>query len=163
MQFVKLAFAILLTLAVGCATTAQPRKIERTLPAPLVAADLPPHPKDEIQLPPSNDWAYAYERGNVYEVDGILISEGKARRAALYVTRYEEMRRLYEIDLNTWGREREIYEEHIVLAQDEAEEWRERAKRSWWEKNAGPIGLVTGVLLGIVSASVAAVALDKVQ
>lgn len=163
------AAVFMVVLVLGCSATSAP-PAKRTLPSPLVAADLPPAPKDEFKVPPAAEWAVGVE-GYVVEAEdgkrevvdrpGICMSMEKAGRAARYVIRYDELRELYIIDLKTWGREREIYERHLELGQQEIDALRKEAERSWFERNAGPIGLVSGLILGIVTSAIAVDAIDK--
>lgn len=155
----------------GCSTASPPQAEKRTLPEPLVAAELPPHPKDEKAITPAADWAAACDGYYVESEDGskeltprpgICMSAEKATRAARYVIRYDELRGLYIIDLRTWGREREIYEAHLDLAQDEVDAWKKKAERSWLERNAGPVGLTVGIVLGVAAAAAGTAAIKAV-
>lgn len=158
-----------LVFAVGCSSVQQPAA-KTTLPEPLVAANLPPTPKEESPIAAMADWAVGVD-GYVLENDdgqretverpGICMSMEKASRAARYVIRYEELRELYTVDLKTWGREREIYERHLELGQQQIEALRKEAERGWFERNAGPIGLTAGLLLGIAVSAIAVDAIDK--
>ena len=161
--------AFMVVLALGCSATRAPAA-KRTLPSPLVAAKLPPAPKDEFKVPPAADWAVGVEgyvlgegegQREIVDRPGICMSMEKAERAARYVIRYEELRELYIVDLKTWGREREIYERHLELGQQEIDAWKKEAERSWFERNAGPIGLVTGLILGVAASAIAVDAIDK--
>lgn len=145
-MLVRLALAA--ALCVGCATTksAAPK---RTLPEPLAAAKLPERP-DAKAIPPSADWAIPVAEGEVVPAgrSGILLSQEKATRAARYLIGYNELRALYEVDLRTWGRERQVYERYVQLAQDEADRQAKLAERSWWERHSPEIALGLGVVVG---------------
>lgn len=157
----RLVLSTLLVAALGCSSASPPQAKKRTLPEPLVAAELPPKPDEEQKVPPAADWAVAAD-GYFVEGDGssqeltakpgICMSMEKGLRAARYVVRYQELRGLYEIDLRTWGRERSIYERHLELAQQETDAWKKEAERSWLERNAGPLGLTIGVVVGVTAA-----------
>lgn len=137
------------------------------MPDPLVAADLPERP-DAKPIPPGADWAVAADgyvvAGETDPTDraGICMSMEKASRAARYVVGYNELRGLYEVDIRTWSREREIYSRSLEAADREIERWQKRAERSWWERNRGVVGLAGGLVLGVAAAATAAAALDGV-
>jgi hypothetical protein len=147
---------ITLLLACGCATTKAAEPEKRTLPPPLVAAKLPERP-DATPIPAAADWAVPCA-GHLLEKDGqepelvkkpgICMSFEKGVRAGRYVVDYNELRQLYVIDLGTWGRERQIYEAHLVASEKETERWREKSRRSWLEQNDGQLGLLGGMILG---------------
>ena len=79
---------------------------------------------------------------------GVLFSTEKAVRSARFVVAYNEMRGLYEVDLRTWVREREVYQRHLDLADTEIARQRERARRGWWERHGAQVGLAVGFLVG---------------
>lgn len=139
--------AALIVLAVGCAPTVAPA-VERTLPAPLVATELPPEPPD---VSPNERWTVAVEGVEVGpgdERDGVLFSDAMALRAAQLRVEYDRLRALYQIDQRTWAREREVYERHLRLGDEEIAVWRARAARSWWEINGDEISFFLGLALG---------------
>jgi hypothetical protein len=89
---------------------------------------------------------------------GILFSDAMALRAASLSVAYAELRGLYQIDLRTWSREREVYQRYLTLADEEIARWRLQAERSWWEINGPEVALVVGFVLGIgVSIGVGAI------
>lgn len=136
-------------LASACSATVPQQADKRTLPNPLVAAKLPERP-DAQPVPPAADWVIALSEGETVPEGqaGILMSQEKAARAAKYVVGYNELRQLYEVDLRTWGREREIYERHLALADAEVERMRQKAVRSFWERHAPEVAMVLGVVIG---------------
>lgn len=163
--------ASLLVLALGCSSTSQAPAAQRTMPEPLVAADLPPHPREEFVVPPQADWAvgvdgyYLIDRDTKERKDvdraGVCMSLEKAGRAARFVVRYDELRGLYLIDLRTWGRERKIYERYLEVSEAETKRAQKTAERTWFERNAGPIGLTLGLILGITASAIGAAAIDN--
>jgi succinate dehydrogenase flavin-adding protein (antitoxin of CptAB toxin-antitoxin module) len=92
---------------------------------------------------------------------GILMSQEMTMRAARLKVAYDEMRGLYEVDLRTMDREREIYERHLKAADDEIADWKQKARRSWWELNQGTVGLVVGVVTGAALTIGIAAAIDQ--
>jgi hypothetical protein len=84
-----------------------------------------------------------------------------AMRAARVKVAYDEMRGLYEVDLRTMDRERQVYDRHLKAADDEIAEWRIKARRSWWELNKGTVGLVIGVVTGAALTVGIAAAVDQ--
>jgi hypothetical protein len=85
---------------------------------------------------------------------GILVSEARAARDALFRIRYRELRRTYEADRQVWGAHRELYEEQIRRDREALEQ----ARPDWWEQNdATVVGAITFILgaaitVGIVAA-----------
>lgn len=158
----RLALVILL-MSVGCATTkaAQPK---RTLPSPLVAAQLPERP-DAEPIPVGKDWSVSIEAGETVPENraGVLMSTHKAFRAAKYKVAYDELRSLYVVDLRTWGRERDIYDRHLEAADGEIVYWKEKAIRSWFERHAGQIGLGGGIIIGAIVTVAIVYAVDQVK
>lgn len=158
----RLAALGLVLLASACSTT---RAVEqkRTLPSPLVAAKLPERP-DAVPISPAGDWAVPVADGDTVPEgrSGVLLSPEKAARAARYVVSYNELRGLYEVDLRTWGREREIYEQHLELAQAEMDRLRREAERSWFERHAPQVALVLGVVVGVAATVGIVVAVEGV-
>lgn len=142
----------LLILCVGCATTKPAAPESRTLPAPLVAAELPERP-DTKKISGADDWAIPVADGDTVPQGraGVLMSMPKAARAARYVISYNELRGLYLIDLRTWGRERKIYERHLTASEAETERWRENAKRDWWEQHSSEVGVTIGIVVGVAA------------
>ena len=53
-----------------------------------------------------------------------------------------------------------MYERHLSLADDEILTWRQRAERSWLERNGGILGLVVGIVVGMGATIGIAAALD---
>lgn len=156
MTLMKMRYGLVACLVVGvvllcfsaCSTTKIVEK-KRTLPFALVATELPERP-DAKPISPSADWAKSMEVGDTVPEGraGVLMSTEKAIRAARYVVVYNELRDLYQIDIRTWGREREIYQRHLDAADDEIERWKKNADRTWWENNVGYIAVGAGLVLG---------------
>jgi len=149
---VRRLVAALLLISVGCASIPQPAAAPHTLPEPVSETELPPSP-DATPIPPEDNWAVPIDDVEVSPGDhrsGILFSIEKAQRVALLRIAYDELRGLYDVDLRTWGREREIYERQLGLADQEVTTWRTRAQRSWWEENGDEFSLFLGLGLGIV-------------
>lgn len=154
----RLVLPMLLAMAVACSTTKAASPEKRTLPSPLVAAKLPERPDAEV-IPSAASWVISAEEGEIVPEgrSGILMSQEKAMRAARYVVSYDELRRLYEVDLNTWGREREIYERYLIASEAETKRAWTAAERSWWERNAPHIALIGGFVVGaVLTASIVA-------
>lgn len=80
---------------------------------------------------------------------GVFLSTEMAIRAARLRVAYDELRGLYQVDLRTMDRERDVYESHLRLASAEITRLRGVAQRSWFEQNAGLLGLLGGVIVGV--------------
>ena len=133
-------------------------------------AEQKPLPADPAQeaLPEglaAGEWAVPVEAGECVPVGegepakgpcpvqaGVLISERKAARVALYKIRYVELRRTVEADRIAWGADRELYETKLQLALDEIEE----LQPTWWDENKGTALLAVGFLAGGIIAVVVA-------
>lgn len=162
--------SVFLVLCLGCSATSTPQTDKRTLPDPLVAANLPERP-DSKPIPPTADWAagvsgyYTQKDGEeprMVDRPGVCMSLEKAGRSARYVIGYNELRGLYEVDIRTWDRERTIYDRHLGDADKEVERQAKLAERSWFERHGFDVGLGVGVVVGVVAATAAAAALNKV-
>lgn len=141
------ALVLVSLLVVGCVPTVAPAA-QHTLPDPLVQTELPPEPPD---VPPADRWTAPVEDVEVAPGDvrsGVLFSDAMALRAGQLRVEYDRVRGLYLIDLRTWGRERQVYERVLTLADEEIATWRSRAERSWWEINGDEVMLVVGLVLG---------------
>lgn len=147
-------------LVAGCGSSAVQQQERRTLPDPLVAADLP----DEVARPDGGVQTTPVEhaqRADGSEAGaGILFSSETAAYVGHLRIGYDEVRQLYLIDLRTWGRERTVYERHLTLADEEIVRLRELAVRSWLEENGGTLGLVIGIVVGMGATIGIAAALD---
>lgn len=147
-------------LVASCGSPAVQQQDRRTLPDPLVAANLPgevERPGDGVRTAP----VVASQAADGSEVGaGILFDT----ETAVYVGRlrlgYDELRSLYLIDLRTWGRERTVYERLLTLADDEILRLHGIAERSWLEDNGGILGLVVGIVVGMGATIGIAAALD---
>ncbi len=138
----------LLVLVAGCGVPAASPASQHTLPEPLVAAVLPPEPPE---VAPEDHWTApveAVEVGPGDLRDGVLFSDAMAMRVGQLAVEYDRIRGLYLIDIRTWERERQVYERHLTLADEEIAAWRTRAQRSWWEINGDETGLILGLVLG---------------
>jgi len=161
------AVVLCFVFAVACAAPQTP-EAERTIPEPIFARDLPDVPAEvssskrvveavktcEIEVRDGEEWRAVGP--------GIFMSFEMAKRAADTRIAYDEMRELYEVDLRTMDREREVYQRQLDLADDEIVRQRERARRTWLERNRGWLGLGIGLALGAGLAIGMAAALDGV-
>lgn len=127
------------------ATTVHQR--ENTYFSEHVETELPPRP-DTDPIPAGDAWVVSVEAGETVQRSGLCMSDAKAIRSARYVVSYNELRGLYQSDLHTWNRERDIYQRYLADAETEIEHWREQSKRTWWERNESRITLVVGVVVG---------------
>ena len=150
---------------VGCGA-ATPAPVEHTLPAPLFTKGLPDAPED---VPESKRMVVAVSECIVEGSQppektppGILMSEAMAMRAARLKTSYDELRGLYEVDLRTMDREREVYERYLKAADADAAAWQEKARRSWWEMHRGEVGLAAGIVVGVALTVGVVAAIDGV-
>jgi hypothetical protein len=150
---VRAFIAIIMVLAVACGGALPTESSERTLPNPLFTQDLPDPP---AEVPLDKRLAVSVSECTVQGSDppqktppGILMSQEMAMRAARVRVAYDEVRGLYEVDLRTMDRERQVYDRHLKAADDEIVEWRVKARRSWWEKNRGLVGLSLGLVVGV--------------
>lgn len=152
--------AVVMFFVLACgATSASVTRSDRTLPESALTS-LPPRP-DSTPIPEAEDWVVPLEAGDQTDRAGVLLSDAKARRAALWVVEYNRIRGLYEIDLVTWARERVIYNRYLRLADDEVARWQDASRRTWWERHQGQIGLGVGLVLGIVTTMLVVYGLDR--
>ena len=161
--------ALLLMLLVSCGAPATQTTQETTLPDPLFTRELPAPPAD---VPDSKRIVLAVSKCEVESPDptappeetppGIYMTKEMATRAGRTKVAYDELRGLYEVDLRTMEREREVYQKQLDLADQEVARLREQARRSWWEKNRGWVGLGIGLVVGAGFAVGMAAALDGV-
>lgn len=108
---------------------------------------------------PSENFVEPLEAGSCIEADteiaagagypcppqsGILVSEARASRDALYRIRYPEMRRTFEADRQVWAAQRELYEAQIAADRREIE----RLQPTWWEQHDGQVLTAVGVVVG---------------
>jgi hypothetical protein len=157
--------AVIMCFYISCATTPQTEATERTIPEPLFSKELPEPP---AEVPPDKRMAVSVSECTIEGSDppqktppGILMSQEMTMRAARLKVAYDEMRGLYEVDLQTMDREREVYERHLKAADDEIADWKQKARRSWWENNKGTVGLVVGVVTGAALTIGIAAAIDQ--
>jgi hypothetical protein len=90
-----------------------------------------------------------------------MLSTDMAARAARVKIAYDEMRALYEIELRAREREREAYQRIVEAADEEADLWRERSERTWFERHGWWLGMGAGVIVGAGTAIGIAAALDS--
>lgn len=146
-------------LALGCASAPVPVATIPATRAPETRA-LPPDPAEEPLPPgtPAGEWVEPLEVGGCYDATGlhggdtpcprragILSSEARAVRDGFYRIRYRELRTFYEADRTTWSAQRELYE--ALRRQDQATIT--RMQPSWWDRNALPLGVAAGLVLGV--------------
>lgn len=136
-----------LTLLIGCATpsayvptVAVERRVEdRALPPDPTTESLPPGT-------PPGEWVEPAEKGQTLTKSGIIVSESRAARDALFRVRYPELRRNYEADRMLWQAHRELYEARLKAA-DEA---LRKAEPGWWQQHGPAVGVLGGFLVGAV-------------
>lgn len=150
--------AALMVLAVGCgastATTVRPLVAENRQPE---ARELPPDPVEEalpegIPTDPPETAVEALEAGSCPPdavqpcpaQSGILVSEARAARDALFRIRYRELRRTYEADRQVWAAHRELYETQVRLDREEIQ----RLQPGFWEEHDAEILGVVGFVIG---------------
>ena len=158
--------ALTLVLLAGCGAPATQQAEESTLPDPLFARELPDPPADvpadkRIVLPVSECVVEGSEPPQKTP-PGIYMTQELATRTGRTKVAYDELRGLYEVDLRTMDREREVYQKQLDMADQEIARLRESARRSWWEQHGSQVMLGVGVALGAVFAIGMAAALDGV-
>lgn len=156
--------ATILVLLIGCGAPVVQQSEESTLPDPLFTTELPEPPEDvpadrRVVLPVAKCVVEGSEPPEETP-PGIYMTQEMATRAGRTKVAYDELRGLYEVDLRTMDREREVYQKQLDLADREVAEWRERARRTWWEENRGWVGLGIGLVVGAGLAVGIAAALD---
>jgi len=163
----KKAVCLFVSLAMACcgAPVAQTESRERVLPEPLFTQTLPDLPEE---VPPSKRIVLPVSECVVEGASppqktppGVYMSQEMSVRAARVKIAYDEIRGLYKVDLSTMDRERRIYENELEDADDEIEFWREKSRRSWFEKNKGVIGITVGFVVGAATAIGIAAAIDQ--
>jgi len=160
------AIALCLTMACGGAQRPDDDEFEGHLvPEPLFYSELPDVPE---KPPPEQHLVVAVSECTVEGSDfpqktepGILMSYETALHTSRLKVAYDEIRGLYGVDLRTMDREREVYERHLKAADDEIVEWRIKARRSWWERNKGLVGLAFGLVTGAALTIGVAAAIDE--
>lgn len=160
--------ATIVVLVLSLAACAGPRIQVPTVPDSVIkrveARELPPDPAVE-PIPdsiPSGDWVVSIEKGECLDASGtpevgatnpcpakagLVISEERAYRSALYRIRYRELRKTYESDRMVWSAHRELYEERLKLAGKALEDM----QPNWLDRNKLSLGLMGGVVLGIAT------------
>lgn len=101
-------------------------------------------PEDGRRVPPSDEEQII--PGPCPEHAGILVSEARANRDAIYRIRYREMRDTYEADRRVWSAHRELYEAQVAADREEIA----RLQPTWWERHDGEILAAVGVIVGAV-------------
>jgi hypothetical protein len=157
---VGVALALLLS-GCGASTASQVR--------PLVAEDRRPEVRELPQDPrlealpdgtpsdPPENFVEPLEAGSCVAVgskvlpsapcppqSGLLVSEARAARDAMFRIRYPELRRTYEADRQVWAAHRELYEAQVAADREEIE----RLQPTWWTQNGFAIGTAAGFILG---------------
>lgn len=152
-----IALVMMCFMCFGCGTTVaqsvRPFVAEERRPE---MQALPENPATE-ELPlgtptdPPEDFVVPIEVGECDSIEetcpplsGILISESRANRNALYRIRYRELRQTVEADRQVWMAQRALYEAQLSADREEIE----RLQPSWWERHDGEILAVIGVIAG---------------
>lgn len=141
-----------LVFVAGCAAQQTPSPNYTIPESRWVEVDaLPPNPADETIDPTftgEEDFVISYEPGmlDLPEVPGILISERRATRDALYRIRYGELRIHYEQDRLVWAAHREAYEIRLQFAESEID----RLQPSWWDRHKGTALGMAGFVVGSI-------------
>lgn len=91
-----------------------------------------------------NDEGTAVSEGPCPDQSGLVVSEARANRDALYRIRYREMRTTYESDRRVWSAHRELYEAQIAADREEIAS----LQPTWWERHDGTILTAVGVIVG---------------
>jgi len=162
---VKLVALVLAFAVAGCAST--PRPVVYTIAHErwVETRPLPPSPRVEplpgdVPADPSEDFVQAYEPGarDNPTVPGLVISESRAARDALFRIRYDELLSLYEADRLVWVAHREAYELRLQLSAQRIEE----LQPSWWDQFGVPVVGILGFILGAAATIGIAAALDGI-
>lgn len=158
--------AMLFVFLVACGAPATQQVDESTLTDPLFSTKLPDPPEDvplgkRIVLPVSKCVVEGTDPAEETP-PGIYMTKELASRAGHTKVYADELRGLYEVDLRTMDRERAVYQKQLDIADQEVERLREAARRSWFEKNRGWIGMGVGLVVGAGLAIGMAAALDGV-
>lgn len=106
---------------------------------------LPPVP-DEV--PADTRATEALEEGDAAPFAGSLVDDRRLYRASEIAVAYMELRRMYEADRTSWERQEDVYERYLTVGEEQAEFWKQKAVRSWLERNGGTLGLVVGFVGG---------------
>jgi len=91
---------------------------------------------------------------------GIMLSTEMALHAARLRVSYDELRAVCEVDRRMAAGEREAYQRVVDAADEESALWRERSRRTWFERNGWWVGMIGGVVVGAGTAVGIAAALD---
>lgn len=144
---IKNAFLVLVAVSNAYCTPRTVQTPETVIYGDEVATVLPERPDSE-PIPEGEDWVVPVSVGEMVDAPGVCMSDAKAMRSARYVVAYNEIRSLYQSDLRTWNREREIYQRYLHDAESQVQYWREKSRRTWWERHAAQVGLAAGVVIG---------------
>ena len=101
-------------------------------------------PAGGIQMPDSEDEEDRFVAGPCPERSGLMVSEARANRDALYRIRYREMRDTYTADRQVWSAHRELYEAQVAADREEIAQ----LQPTWWERHDGTILTAVGVVVG---------------
>jgi hypothetical protein len=99
-------------------------------------------PEHGMTVPPSDEEQVI--PGPCPTQDGILVSEARANRDALYRVRYRELRDTAEADRRVWSAHRELYEAQIAADREEIA----NLQPTWWERHDGTVLTAVGVVVG---------------
>lgn len=83
---------------------------------------------------------------------GILMSEQKAQRCAEYRVAYDELRKLYLLDLEACALKETIYTGELEACQKKLEVLAKQSELGWWQRNKGTVGFLIGAVVGVALA-----------
>lgn len=148
---------IVVLFSFGCGASQTPQV------RPLVAEGRRPEAREQVQdvrdepLPegtpttPGEDYVMPVTAGECEGVtetcpaeSGLMVSEARANRDALYRIRYREMRDTYDADRMVWAAHRELYEAQVAADREEIA----RLQPTWWERHDGTVLTAVGVVVG---------------
>jgi hypothetical protein len=146
--------ALILPLFLACAGTLPTTPTVPVGEKRVETVPLPPDPEAEklADNVPRGDWVEPQEAGSCAPSPacpakaGILVSEERASRDALFRIRYRELRTNYVSDQKVWGAQRALYEERLKLADQAIQQ----AQPGWFQRHGFQLGVVGGFLLGSV-------------
>jgi hypothetical protein len=160
---VRILAAVLAVAVVGCASAPRPRPFTIAEEQWVERRDLPPSPRDEelADIPaddPGEGYVEPYEPGATDNptVPGLVVSESRAARDALFRIRYDELRALYGADRLVWQAHRDAYELRLRMAAERIEE----LQPDWWDEHGWQVTGILGLVLGAAATIGIAAALD---
>lgn len=147
----------------GCATTstAYVPTVAITPEKRVEMRPLPPDPAKEALPPgtPQTDWVEPLEAAGCLDKagkavsgasspcparSGLLSSEARASRDALFRLRYPELRQTFEADRAVWAAQRDLYETRL----EQADTALKKAEPGWFQEHALQLGVIGGFVLG---------------